>query len=380
MTDDPALTVLCAPDQLGTLCLSIVATRHYTFVADGRCRPTEEQPPLVLEPRIDEDQPLRLARDLDAYGGKPATDLVIQGHAYNPAHRPEFGCGVQIGDRGKAIRVFGDRNVELVGGALRFSDPEPREQIPLSYAYAYGGHDALAAATAGEAIDPLRPHMREQDAEAAAIWSVFAYPRNPIGRGWLIEPTAEAVEQLRLPNLEDPADLLTPETLAVGHPGRWVERPLPQACEWIDHGWFPRCAFWGIVPPYVSEATRALECTRFTMPDDLLDEQHPPEGDPRASCGTALDLQFPYLRGDETVTLHALSPHTQRLDLRLPGERPRLELAPRAGKILRLKPLLQTVLIEPDTGRLTLVWRGSTPCRRRYLAEELAAMPRRALW
>lgn len=380
MTDDPALTVLCAPDQTGSWCLSIVATRCYTIGADGRCSPAEDQPPLVLEPRIDADQPLRLARDLDAYGGKPATDLVIQGHAYNPAHRPAFGCGVQIGERGKAIRVFGDRSVNLVDGALRFGEPEPRERVPLRYEYAYGGHDALAAAIMGEAIDPLRPHMREQDADAAALWSIFAYPRNPIGRGWLIDPTPEAVEQLRLPNLEDPTDLLTPETLAVGHPGRWVERPLPQACEWVDHGWFPRCAFWGIVPPYVGEAPRASECTRFTLPADLLDEQHPPEGDPRASCGAALDLQFPYLRGDETVTLHALSPRTQRLDLRLPGERPRLELVIRAGKVVRLKPLLQTVLIEPDADRLTLVWRGSTHCRRRYLEEELAAMPRRAGW
>ena len=38
----------------------------------------------------------------------------------------------------------------------------------------------------------------------------------------------EAVEDLPLPNIEDPQDLLTPERLFIEEPDRWHLQPLPQ--------------------------------------------------------------------------------------------------------------------------------------------------------
>jgi hypothetical protein len=42
--------------------------------------------------------------------------------------------------------------------------------------------------------------------------------------------------------------------------------------------------------------------------------------------------------------------------------------------------VLHHVVIEPDVDRVSVVWRGSAPALRRYMLEELLAMPLLVTW
>ena len=44
------------------------------------------------------------------------------------------------------------------------------------------------------------------------------------------------------------------------------------------------------------------------------------------------------------------------------------------------QPVIDTLLIEPDEMRLSIVWRGTAPALRPYSREELASMPLRVVW
>ena len=98
----------------------------------------------------------------------------------------------------------------------------------------------------------------------------------------------------------------------------------------------------------------------------------------RAANGASLGLQVPYLRGDEDVQLLNLCAGVETLRFKLPGEVPRIWTDGRDGKMNETKPVLHTVIIEPDELRVSLVWRGNAPARRIYLKDELDAMPARA--
>jgi len=78
--------------------------------------------------------------------------------------------------------------------------------------------------------------------------SPYLYPRNPCGRGYLVEATPEGFAGLRLPQLEDPGDPLTAARLADSSIARWQRLPLPWSTGWVNYSWYPRIAFLGVVP------------------------------------------------------------------------------------------------------------------------------------
>jgi hypothetical protein len=206
--------------------------------------------------------------------------------------------------------------------------------------------------------------------------SPYVYPRNPSGAGFLIEATPEAVETLRLPQLEDPEDLLTPDHLASGSTGRWPLMPLPQGFDWVDPGSFPRSAYWGILPPYDALEKPIAEVARGYAPADLMKEGPVLEKFSfRVANGAPLGLQLPYLRGDEECLLVNLHPRHPQFAFRLPGFRPKLSTDGRNGKLKKTDVVLHTVVIEPDESRISMVWRGSAPALRPYLPQELETMP-----
>lgn len=59
---------------------------------------------------------------------------------------------------------------------------------------------------------------------------------------------------------------------------------------------------------------------------------------------------------------------------------PAPELAARNGGVQVVKPVLHTLLVEPDRGRMTAVWRGCGRALRRYAPHELTTMPMRVTW
>ena len=122
--------------------------------------------------------------------------------------------------------MIGDRSARFVPGGLpRFTDPVPFTTMELRYERAYGGIDVFSDKATS-----------------------YPYPRNPMGRGFVVANTRKPVDGLELPNLEDPAALLNPRQLCLGEYSRWEKQPFPAGLGWFPKTWYPRALLAGIMP------------------------------------------------------------------------------------------------------------------------------------
>jgi hypothetical protein len=360
--------------------LAVLAKRTYQIVKDFPCQPLDTAPPLVAEPEQDPDNPLLLKNDYELYPFKLATDVVIKGHAYGRG-RSRFEVSAQVGPATKRLLVLGDRACQLhANGSLSFSTPAPVDKVPLRYSHAYGGRDQLAEARHGIPVATLIQPFVDEPIDLVRA-SPFTYPRNPAGRGYLIEATPEAVANLKLPNLEDPDALLQPETLALGSHLAWPRMPIPQATDWVDYDWFPRLTYAGIVPDHDPPSKPIDEVRHGWAAPDILEEKTLAEkASLRLANGASLGLQVPYLKGGETVELVGMHKTEARLKFQLPRKRPRIRTDGRNGKLNETDPFMSVVIIEPDREQVTIVWCGWAPALRPYFPEELAKMPLEVAW
>jgi len=361
--------------------LAVLAKRTYDVDADGRCTLADEQTPLFAAPLDDPDVPGLLAADTDLHPYKPRTDIVLLGHAYGRQRVRRLDVLVRIHGHEHRIAVVGERTCSIgQGGKIRFSDPRPVDKVPLSYALAYGGRDRGAEARHG---NPLRSPewSRALGGVDPDANSPFLYPRNPAGRGYLVELDPDVADEFDLPQLEDPADLLTPERLVCDWLDGWHRMPLPRAGGWVQYNWYPRVAFSGLVPIVEQFDEPPLEVERGLVPELLADGTGRTIFDFRfeLACGAPLGLQLPHLRGGEPVELHGVHPTRPRWTFTTPPA-PRLQTDGRDGRLRATEPVLHTMLLEPDEGRVTLVWRGCAPAKRAYAPHELATMPLRVDW
>lgn len=365
-----------APD--GSTILSVLLKLTYMIDDRGRLEPAPEQRPLVVSVRADEQAPKLLDADTDLYPFKVVTDVVVTGHAYGDGSRPRFDAVVRVGTASKSIAVVGDRRCALSReGRVLISDPGPVEVVPLRYDRAYGGRDTVASAKYGNPYDELRKYLGEPLKQLDL--NLYDYPRNPAGCGFVVEATRDGLEPLRLPNFEDPQDLLTPDRFAAGRIGGWPQMPLPQGLAWVDPSWFPRIAYFGMLPKHDPVASPIAEVQLGFAPADVLDDKPFDEKFSfRCANGASLGLQFPHLSGDEQIELENLHPMKRLLKFRLPGARPKLWTDGRKGKLNETGAVVHTVLIEPDMDRVSIVWRGAAQALRPYMDEELATMPLRA--
>jgi hypothetical protein len=368
----------CGPK--GEYILSVLAKRTYRLDRSGlRALAAAEQVPLVDDAVLDPDDPAILIDDLDLYPWKPLTDVVLKGHAY-PQQRPsgQFMSAMAVGPATKRVAVFGPRRGELSSRGIAFSTPEKVEKVALSYTKAYGGRDAIAEARHGTPLGELQPYLQGVDLSAA---SPYLYPRNPAGVGYLIDADREAIERLVLPSLEDPDDLLTPARLCSGAPERWAAMPLPWTTGWMHLNCFPRSAFFGGIPE-IDPATLPLpEIRRGLAPQDLIRPGSIfDQFNIRAANGASLGLQIPYLKPDTEFLLLGFHPAHHELRFRLPGEAPQIWIDGRNGKLVETRPVIHSILIEPDEARVSVVWRGAEAALRPYATEELPRMPFKVIW
>jgi len=373
----PVVCQMSGTDPAGRNILAVLFKVTYAFTSDGRVERAPEQTPLTLPIVNDLENKQLLAADTDIYPHKVATDVVFKGHAYAFDNQSSFDASLRVGEHKKTIRVVGDRRCSLSSsGQILFSAPEPVTRIPVRYDRAYGGRDTAASAKYGNPLDALRRFLAPELAALDA--NPYDYPRNPAGRGYLIEATPAAIERLQLPNLEDPLDLLTPERLVCGHSESWPNMPLPQSMDWVGLGWFPRIAYFGIVPEHRPLAALVAEAARGYAPADILESKPVAQKfDFRCANGASLGLQVPYLTGGEQIELLNLHPRRPRFGFRVPVERPRIWTDGRKGKLNETEPVIHTLLFEPEEDRFSLLWRGSAPAIRPYLPDELSTMPLR---
>lgn len=256
---------------------------------------------------------LRAAADLTLI--KPGTDVLLIGRARAPTPTPvaSLELGLHVGGVERRLRVFGNRHWQRQGEQWTISAPEPFEQMPLRWELAFGG-----CAPATENAPPEGDGERECEA------------RNPVGRGFIGSQERDIAGR-PLPNIEDPDNLITQPS----------DRPAPAGFAPIPPAWQPRRG-WAGTYDAAWQSTRAP-----WLPLDF---------DPRflntAPPGLVTEG---YLEGGEPLAVRGCTPAPLRFEL------PRLEITldwDFDGRHIPARPVLDTVLIEPDRARLQMVWRA----------------------
>jgi hypothetical protein len=291
--------------------------------------------PILDAPAVHEEQlPVRLA---DEHWGDPAssslrhegesthtrpgTDIHLVGHAWAPGGRPapRAQVGLRIGPCQRGAVVFGERYWREGVGGLQPSSPVPFTQLPIVYERCFGGRPENPGSAAAEASD-----------------------RNPVGRGLVARPRQAA--GVLLPNFEDPQRLIaTPSDL-----------PPPRGFGPIARHWQPRRSFGGTYDELWLKTRAPL------WPADL---------DERFFCAASEGLcAVPHLRGGEPVRLVGVSPDGP-IEFVLPTIRLlcKLDFHDRA---VRRSMVLDALVLEPDDGAFTLVWRASARVGKQPLALE----------
>ncbi len=269
----------------------------------------------------------------------------------------------------------------------RLSRPGKITAQPLSYEIAWGGQarinqrdnshwasDPKAARRWQNAPRPAKRLKRANrlTAEQLALHPDTAMPAallpvahsvcetNPLGRGhapmWYLK--ASRRKTMPAPQIEYPHAPLTAEQFWRAARGKTDPEPAGFGC--LGRAWQPRRRLIGAIEDK----------------EDWAEDEYPqlPEDFDHGYWNCApRDQQCPHLIGDEIFELTNLSPPTQfgatdgegnrHLAFQLPGTRPYLMLADGEGNRGAKLMDLDTVYIEPETGRVELVWRSIVTAR-----------------
>jgi hypothetical protein len=336
--------VLPGQSPVGDYILSVLVKRTYGIVPNGLCA-RAEQDRVIIPGDVFWDDPMtssvRYESDLVPF--KVATDIVLNGTAYTPGGVARQDClvALQVGEHRKTVHVVGDRLARYTGGTPAITEPAPFTRMELRYERAYGGTDVFS------------------DLKAP-----YPYPRNPLGRGFVVANTSTTVDNLPLPNLEDPRAPISAVPLCLGGYGEWSSRPMPAGLGWFPKTWLPRAALAGVLPRDRPVEQELREAYARLLPADRR-ESYVKNGlrdmDFRFFNGASSGLAVAFLRGGEAVVTENLSPHG-RVSFRLPTDRPRIGLDIGEG-VQEPEVFLQTVMIRMDEQELDLLWRGAAPYR-----------------
>lgn len=285
----------------------------FAIAEDGRLFPSALQEPVLIQARHrEEDFEKSLLYESDFFGIKPATDVVVNGLAWVPGgvSAEQVDIGLAVGPIRKPLRVLGNRvwRVNALGGAS-MTRPEPFERMPLFWENAFGGWDRTDC-------DPTAHRLEAH---------------NPVGKGFVVNP--DGFGNVPLPNIEDPANLITSPR----------DKPVPVGFAPVSCAWSPRRELAGTYD-------ETWQKNRFPLwATDL---------DPRYYCAAPLDQLVPgYLKGGETVHLKNLS-RGGRMQFDLPrlifgfATRIRRQTIHHSG-------FLASVVIEPEFPRVIMTWQSA---------------------
>jgi hypothetical protein len=290
----------------------------FTIGRDGRCLLAEEQLPLNLAGEYWGDDPEKSSYkyEPEVAFAKPATDVVLIGHAYAPKGSiKEMMVALRVGPVGKEVLVQGDRIWFKTLGSVSMSGAVQFEKIPLVYERAFGGWDRD------------HPDRRKHACE----------PRNPVGTGF--RAAGGFVDHIRLPNLEDPHTPIK----------SFGDRPPPAGFGFLSPHWQPRAALAGTFDEAWKKDRSPL------LPKDF-NRKH-------LNAASAGLVAPGYLRGDEPVVAVGVVPEG-RLSFALPGiATPTVSVVLADGAPQTVPMALDTIIIEPDDRRVMMIWRGNQVLR-----------------
>ncbi|MCX7108933.1 MAG: DUF2169 domain-containing protein [Proteobacteria bacterium] len=305
-------------DTDGVECAYAVVKATFTLTPAGPVLAGQQMPLVPTDVYWDEPDKTSLRAAGEFSLPKRATDVLLVGTALAGRKNIRVSeVGLRVGPLSKTLRVFGDRRWEHGGIGWEASPPEIWEQMPLRWELAFGG---CALAANGEL-----PEFE---------------PRNPVGRGFVGRKESEFEGRL-LPNIEDPASLIRKPT----------DRPQPACFAPIAPAWLPRRSFAGTY----DEAWQKNRAPHLPLDFDLRFFQTAPQG-----------LIAPgFLQGGEAVEFTGCSAEGS-IRFMLPVCTVGLEFD-FDGKQIPETPSLETVLIEPDGGRVLLLWRAGIKVDKRLL-------------
>lgn len=301
-------------DKDGNPMALTVTKATYTFSLSGEVGIADEQVPITLGDEYRGDvktTSIRYASDL--VPEKRGTDIALNGHAHAPQGKPvkKLQVGLAVGNVSKTMTVWGDRFWQFSMGMVSKSRSFPFVKMPLVYERAFGGED--------------RFHDNEKK------WGVCN--ENPVGTGFRLNRNKEALDGLKLPNIEDPKQLMV----------RWNDKPKPSGFGFIAPYWAPRVSQCGTFDEAWDKGRRPL------LPKDFDLGFY--------NAATPDLISKPFLKGIETVFLKNLHPAAERLSFKLPN----ISLVNAyifEHQTYKPKPVLDTLIIEPDENRFILVFRS----------------------
>lgn len=280
---------------------------------------TEKQVPLTFADEYygdPETSSLHYASDI--VPEKQGTDVVMIGHAYAPHGQAEaIDVTLATGPLKKTIRVFGDRYWKKSLGRVSITSPQPFSTMPLIYERAFGGLDKTHK-------DPKK-------------WA--GEPRNPVGTGLVSNKGRQDLEEISLPNIEDPSALIK----------SFRDRPQPAGFGFVTPSWKPRLDYAG------------------TYDEDWKENRYPLlplDFDPRFYNSAHPDLiSTEFFRGGELVRVGNASKKGS-LSFKLPNVEVNAEFYI-DSVVTKQMCRLDTVVIEPDEERFVLTWRTKVRCHRK---------------
>ncbi|MEN3332480.1 MAG: hypothetical protein V7641_1845 [Blastocatellia bacterium] len=290
-------------------CVVIKAT--FEIMPQGGKKLAENQEPIWLADEFyGEPGKTSVKYESDLSYTKPAAEVIVIGNAVAPMGRPvkEMDVSVRVGSQSKTLRVYGDR---IWSSRFFLPAPEPFVQMPLRYERAFGGADLS---------DPDRPQFDEM---------------NPLGTGFVA--SAKSAWGRPLPNLEHPTELIK----------SWKDRPTPAGFGAIGRSWHPRLSYAGTYDDIWMQERCPLWPTDF---NELYFLSAPP--------GLLFPNGIPPGTEVELVGFH----EERNLRFNLPD----IELMARTETVtgeIESRPVLDTVILEPNTPRCLLVWRMSLKLR-----------------
>ncbi len=298
--------------------LTLIAKGTFDLAPGGMAAPAEEPLPFDDDIEIETEVGKVVVYPSDFVPAKPRTDLLASACVYTPGGRPARECAArfQVGEHAVEFVAVGERRWQ--GPLGRFaSTAEPFERMRVCWENAYGGRRSRS---------------------------------NPVGMGRDRKNDEDGARSRPLPTIETPDGRVSrrgsrPDALAL--------TPLPRDAK-------ERAKQLG-------RYGRSWQRTRSPwLPDDL---------DPSYWSAAAAPLRYPaFLKGDEPLCLDNLHPEHARYECRLPGLRVRCFLlrdplesddAEPSADHARPEPIheevemrLDTLWVDPDAGKLVLVWRG----------------------
>jgi hypothetical protein len=307
-------------DRDGAEVWIVVVKSTFSILPDGSTTPADKQPAVCSVPEYlgaPGESSLRL--DTDLIRVKPATDVVVLGHAHAPHGRPVTHLAVTLKTIAfeKTLRVSGDRYWRKTRAGVSLTSPEPFVTIPIVYERAFGGRR--------RSDDPM---------------VVDVIDRNPVGTGFGDE--LETAGEMRAPNVEYPSELVSSVT----------KRPRPAGFGPLSAHWMPRRQWAGTYDAKWERDRKPL------VPEDL---------DDRFFLSAPDDQQLrAHLVGGESIELRNMTPNgLLRFDL--PKVTLGFETVFTTGEAVLHRPVLHTVIVEPDYPRVSLVWQTSLRCHARVL-------------